>query len=762
MRAADVLRLFASFEPSRAKLWEVARTYDPVDFARLVYLLGNVSRTPIVGSDGVRRPRTAATLPAYDMADPDAVYCCECTCANPTAYDPYGCGGSVRFVLPVEPWTPADVIRLGRAQYRDRRLWLQGPDRQRLPSRYPRFGATASNRCSRCNRPRPLSEFDPASSFPSSSSSSSSSSSDADAGVDDRLEAVLEAVMRHSSEPAAARATTLLLPSADSAADERRLAVALVQHNVATAAYGTLIDHVKHLLLPASYQPPRNTTSHMGTLRQRMIRGQVEVQYLRFYSAVRHGRWTFEAEPHAMSAVLLPPMGRFYDADHLTDLRDATRDVIADFPTDGLGDPATTPTTATTTATTTTTTTTNVLLAGNVVVVGTGGIGGPSSVTRDQTLGRYLVQPLYQGVRLVVYASPRDTRCYTRHGDLYPNLAYKNTRTAVPCVFEAVLLPVDGGGSVRSWRFWPYRADYALHVVDVFRYDTRLLVELPYADRVPFIAQVVAAGDSTARLRAIPAELTNAAGWCGGAVGPTAAQTWARIGEAYERHRDVFEPIAGVVLRDSRHRLVLPAASSTGTSPPTLGRPPVAYHFPVRFGYDLLEDRVLDLAAAESAGAIRAALATYQRLQVACDLADYRTVCAVYAHSDTRLHLCRYNRRLQQFVHAASIVRQPCDGLDPIRYRADFVYVLHAVTTPLGLFYLRVYYDRSGAVRGYDHKPSDSRYKVALAWDPLLLARAVAVPRLVEPFPMAYCEPPPPPPPSGNDGADCTQDIATD
>lgn len=43
--ASDVLKIFRFFEPSRQKLWEIVRMYNPIDFARLLYLLENIAKT---------------------------------------------------------------------------------------------------------------------------------------------------------------------------------------------------------------------------------------------------------------------------------------------------------------------------------------------------------------------------------------------------------------------------------------------------------------------------------------------------------------------------------------------------------------------------------------------------------------------------------------------------------------------------------------------------------------------------------------------
>jgi hypothetical protein len=41
--ASDIFKIYNNFEPSRLKMWEIVRSYDPIQFTKLIYLLENVS-----------------------------------------------------------------------------------------------------------------------------------------------------------------------------------------------------------------------------------------------------------------------------------------------------------------------------------------------------------------------------------------------------------------------------------------------------------------------------------------------------------------------------------------------------------------------------------------------------------------------------------------------------------------------------------------------------------------------------------------------
>lgn len=285
--------------------------------------------------------------------------------------------------------------------------------------------------------------------------------------------------------------------------------------------------------------------------------------------------------------------------------------------------------------------------------------------------GVYTVQPLYSGYRVVINSNDRSTRCYSTYGTLLQGLLY-GARFTANATFEAIVLPVDADGRLRSWRYAAAgrrrRCRMAVIVVDVFRVDHRILVQSPFAERAEYIAR-------------IDGELV----WR-----PPSAD-WDTLERRYYDRADLYDPIVGAVARRSD------AACAD---------PPLAYRFNLTACYDFLTDTVDRLAGSVT-------LREFQRVHFNPDMADRRTVCTVYAHDESRYYVCKFDRRRFQFVHCAVLDRLSDVAGGRPKYAGEPVYVLGAKRLPLGVMFLRVYYTASTRrVVAVERKLTTSMYDV--------------------------------------------------
>lgn len=306
----------------------------------------------------------------------------------------------------------------------------------------------------------------------------------------------------------------------------------------------------------------------------------------------------------------------------------------------------------------------------------------PADPERD-----YIVQPLYQGYRVVINCNERETRCYNCYGELLHGFLY-NVRFTVngaasstngSLTFEAMVLPVDRDGRTRSWRYGAARTDgkkaYVVVVVDVFRIDHRLLVHLPFVERSAHIRSV---GGAHVRL--------------------CADAGWDSLERSYYGRADLYDPVVGVVIRHKRSGV---------------GDPPLAYRFNTTACYDFLTDSIHRLAGSVT-------LREFQRVHFNLDMVDRRTVCTVYAHDESRYYVCTFDRRRYQFVHCAVLDRLSDIARRRPKYASEPVYVVGARRMPMGVAFLRVYYtERDRAVVGFEHKLTASMYDVPYR-DPFL------------------------------------------
>lgn len=289
----------------------------------------------------------------------------------------------------------------------------------------------------------------------------------------------------------------------------------------------------------------------------------------------------------------------------------------------------------------------------------------------------YIVQPLYQGYRVVINSNERETRCYNCYGDLLQSFLY-DVRFTVNATFEAIVLPLDRDKRLRSWRYGVHNKTMAIFVVDVFRVDHHILVHLPFGERAAHIQRI--GGDN---VRQPPTECT-----------------WDSLERSYHSRADLFDPVVGVVVRHKQA---------------SCADPPLAYRFNMTTCYDFLTNTVTRLAGSVS-------LKEFQRVHFNLDMADRRTVCTVYAHDETHYYVCTFDRRRYQFVHYAVLDRLTDIARRKPKYRQEPIYVIGAKCIPMGVMFLRVYYSKHDlSIVGFEQKLTTSMYDVPYQ-DPFLPA----------------------------------------
>lgn len=298
-----------------------------------------------------------------------------------------------------------------------------------------------------------------------------------------------------------------------------------------------------------------------------------------------------------------------------------------------------------------------------------------------------VVQPRFAGMFVVIHTHGDQSRCYNRYGDLLINFLY-TVRFNKSATFEAVIVPLDGNGHVRNWRYWPFKKSIAIYITDVFRYEQNMLVHQPYGERRKRIESLSIVPNKSGNVRLIRDNRQI----------ETPAEYWSTIeSDYYTHHLDVLDPINGIIVRhvnDSIHDA------------------PVEYRFNMKAYYDFQSDSLFS---------VHGDIGINDGRNIIFDLnmADYRTTCIVYAHDDSHFYICSYERSsIFQFYHAATLPRLVRSNSlrDPV-YKPENLYVLGARVPPMGLCYLRTYYDKQDNIVGYDYKLTTSMYDVPYEYE---------------------------------------------
>lgn len=176
---------------------------------------------------------------------------------------------------------------------------------------------------------------------------------------------------------------------------------------------------------------------------------------------------------------------------------------------------------------------------------------------------------------------------------------------------------------------------------------------------------------------------------------PSTLCTWMAIEKRYERNEDVFDPIVGVVIRKKNDM-------SLGIK---------HYKFNIRYLYDTFKGFI----QIENYNDVK----HLNFLQIApyFEMVDFFCVAIIYADCQKYLYICEYDRDIQQFVHRAKIQRLPYDDSRKMQlhYKPETIYVVNNQAKSQisnGIIYVRLYYDLSHRIIGYEFKMTDGRYKI--------------------------------------------------
>lgn len=413
----------------------------------------------------------------------------------------------------------------------------------------------------------------------------------------------------------------------------------ILNHNIGTTYYASLLNSIQNLLFNENFQTDRNEIDSNNNNNN----SSIVIKFRQFYQNIIY-KQSVDSDVRNFRNIIIPKPVRIFDRDLMSSCSSSSSN-------------------------------------------------NSSSGNSDK---QFMVQPLYQGLHVIVYTSPNETKCYSRFGCLQQNLAYSLKSDSDICTFEAIILPIDNLKHARSWRYWPFKSGFMFYVVDVFRYNQTILTSMPFRERAKYIPLVVKNNSSL-----FAAQLS---------------KSWETLERDYIANRDIYDPIVGVVLRDPE-QIISPNSDTGGDRTNSIdininngnknfkAIENKAFYFNILYSFDLLQSKVVDLQ-------LNLPPETVQCLHLNYEMADFKTVCVAYGHCDQFIYLCTYNRNLHQFVHAAKLTRSP-NEYNKLTYKSEKIYVLNNETLPRGILYLRVYYDMSKNIIGYEHKCTDDRFKVA-------------------------------------------------
>lgn len=641
----DIFKIFKNFEPSSLKIWEVARTFDPIDFAKLIYLLENVvvkkDRVAIEISDVYLYGHESAAI--LKQSERSTV-----SLDTPLPDDIYGDAD----LLPI---TYEPTVQLERAVWKDAHVvWYSDPTQPNIIDVISREAAIAeSDAMSVFDGPAVLSRSAPRPPSPTNTQSYENVAihRQQQKRQHEWLAEVLAKQHQLTAEENAGHSidTTLLQQTAaqlytpfnynrsagtnqhhDEHTDVWQLGLnitidqlmndiryqrppnnivqRIIAHNIGTYDYHRLIRYIRFLLFTDNLQSDRSLP-HVKT-------PSVVESYIQFYRMMQFRETPDNADPRAFRFMMVAKHRRVQ-----------TRELAAIY-------------------------------------------GTEADIPRDLH-----VQPLLQGFHVVVYSSAEETKCYNCYGDLIVGLGYKN-RCKINCTFEAVILPTDKKHNLRSWQYWKMRTNYIMYVVDVFRVNQKVLTQEPFRTRIKYADAIVA--NSTCFMK-LPVHL----------------DSWSSIEKYYLQCEDLYSPIVGVVLRDGDS--VYDAS--------TMYKAPVEFRFNLVYSFDLLNSQIVKLPVDMQP------VDYVNRLHLNFEMADYKTVCLAYGHSENYIYLCHYNRHLHQFEHIGRLQRIAYE-FSKLEYQSQKLFVVNCRVLPRGMMLLRVYYNQRKQVIGYDAKWSDNRYKL--------------------------------------------------
>jgi hypothetical protein len=213
---------------------------------------------------------------------------------------------------------------------------------------------------------------------------------------------------------------------------------------------------------------------------------------------------------------------------------------------------------------------------------------------------------------------------------------------------------------------------------------------------------------------------------------PTSLSTWSEIHNRYETNIDIYDPVVGVVVRRA--------------SDVALGS--YSFKFNILYLFNLMVNNVERVGHSNICTSKEPASSSpppqqqpnttttppnisIRNQMINFEMVDFMSTVIVYADCEKYLYLCDYDRMLHQFVHRAKLSRLPYDmlGASPaISYRSEPMYVVNNQAPQQlshGFAYMRLYYNINYQIIGYEFKLTDSRYKLPLCIPPRLLVAAV-------------------------------------
>lgn len=339
----------------------------------------------------------------------------------------------------------------------------------------------------------------------------------------------------------------------------------------------------------------------------------------------------------------------------------------------------------------------------------------PRVCSRDELYHKdnHIIQPYYQGFYVVINASDTSIRVYNRWSErivVSANIqkAISEAVNGLNCSLIAVIVPRDELGHLRSWRYWHYRSNCQVVILDILRYKSKSLVALPLVERLRYLENV----RSAKSIRIVDS-----------------GRHIADYEKDYaESEIDLYSAIIGVVAKPMYARLS--------------SRDNLVYRFPMKYTFDLMTNSVVSLlayrgiekddskpppptAATVNDGDPTQILETppSARLFFNPELAQYQTTVMIYNHDSQWFYACRYSVNHHQFEHWCRFQRYDYDidneDDDAVKYAvSEKIMVLNSpLELTRGVFYLRIYYNDDREYLGYDRKFTASRYDVPLRYD---------------------------------------------
>lgn len=661
---SDIFRIFTNYEPSRSKIWEIVRSYCSADIATFLFLIQNVrvemKRIDLALTSQQQRILFARNLDEIaEITKKDAATIVLPLCLEPVVRFTRVHTNYESFSCLVE-WRQYETVNTNDITSH---VEITTPSSYIVPSDNNR---NCNSTDSRHTGNEPTSYIE-----------------NFHHPVDETIDKILEYVRTGKTISIHENCFTSLL-----------------MHNLGTRKYANFANNVQYLLLPEHLHTNRNDVVEQTALLE--SQRNVMTRFIQFYAELQNGSTKQQHDARSLRGLCLPRPKRI-----------ETFPEFRDF------------------------------------------IGGNSNSNDSSSAPRHIFQPLLQGYHMVVSANGGETRCYNRYGELLLGVGYK-LHLPFNCTFECVMLPLTSDGVARSWRYWlspsAVRNRYILYICDIFRLNDSVFLDEPFHIRITHVESLKSFLESAEqnlltellslqkqirkvdgdehelnRLILRKNQITKKLHSCRFARQvirpiPSELSDWRQILYHYSHNVDVYDPVVGVVVRDS-YKCEL--------------QQPHVFKFNILYLYNLLENRVQQYGvknwgrslSATDVQALQTQEIKIQEQFINFEMSDYMTIAMVYADCRQYLYLCTYDREFHQFVHFAKLSRLPYDSQTKINYKPERLYIVNNQAPrrlTLGIAYIRLYYDINYQIMGYEFKMTDSRYKLPLTLPKKLLTHAIA------------------------------------